>query len=191
MGKPVFLLACALAVEGQAGGAQQLPRAAYFDYLPPAPRIVSQTSVSARLHLFGDARDGSFRDAAPVDGIDDRRAARLLLIAERFSPIMRRNNFSVPRDLDFTMGLVHTLSVDSWKRGRLVQSESIALGNSADGATLAGEPRDAVDAAIRQRDVDRLRHLVRDRNASRPVVPAEGETELVLFFDQPGTDLAS
>ena len=191
MSKPVFLLACALVVGGHAGGAQQLPRAAYFDYLPTLPRIVSQTAASARLHLFGDARDSAFRDAAPTDGMDDRRAARLLFIAERFSPIMRRNNFSVPRDLDGTMGLVHTLSVDSWKRGRLVQSESIALGSSADGATLAGEPRDALDVALRQRDVERLRHLVRDRNAPRPVVPAEGETEHVLFFDQPGTDLAS
>src|SRR5690242_20996401 len=143
MGKPVFLLACALAVGGLAGGAQQLSRAAYFDYLPPVPRIVSQTSASARLQLFGDARDSGFRDVAPIDGIDDRRAARLLLIAERFSPVMRRNNFSVPRDLDGTMGPVHTLSVDSWKRGTLVQSESIALGSSTDGATLAGEPRGA------------------------------------------------
>ena len=110
MKEPVFLLACALALEAHGGGAQQLPRAAYFDYLPPVPRIVSQTSASARLHLFGDARDSGFRDAAPPDGVDDRRAARLLSIAERFSPILRRNNFSVPRDLDGTMGLVHTLS---------------------------------------------------------------------------------
>ena len=191
MERPACLLACALALGGHAAGAQQLPRAAYYDYLPPAPRIVSQTSASARLHLFGDARDSGFRDAAPTDGIDDRRAAQLLFIAERFSPILRRNNFSVPRDLDGTMGLVHTLSVDSWRRGRLVQSESIALGHSTDGATLAGEPRDAVDAAMHRRDLERLRQLVRDRSAPRPVVPAEGETELVLFFDQPGTDLAS
>ena len=191
MEKPVFLLACALALRGHAGGAQQLPRTTYFDYLPPAPPIVSQTSASARLHLFGDARESTFRDAAPTDGVDDRRAARLLLIAERFSPILRRNNFIVPRDLDGTMGLVHTLSVDSWKRGKLVQSESIALGHSTDGATLAGEPRDSLDAAFRHHDLDRLRQLVRERNAPRSVVPAEGETELVLFFDQPGNDLAS
>ena len=191
MERPARLLACAVALAGHAAGAQQLPRAAYYDYLPPAPRIVSQTSASARLHLFGDVRDSNFRDAAPIDGIDDRRAARLLYIAERFSPILRRNNFSVPRDLDGTMGLVHTLSVDSWRRGRLVQSESIALGHSTEGATLAGEPRDAVDAAVRQRDLERLRQLVRERTAPRSAVPAEGETEVVLFFDQPGTDLAS
>ena len=192
MEKPVFLLACALVLGGRIGGAQQLPRAAYFDYLPPVPVIVSQTSASVRFHLFGDTRDSSFRDAAPVDGVDDRQGARLLLIAERFSPILRRNNFSVPRDLDGTMGPVHTLSVDSWERGRLVRSESLALGRSTDGATLAGEPRGALAAAMRQRDVDRLRQLVRAQTSShRSVARAEGETELVLFFDQPGTDLAS
>ena len=191
MKEPLLLLAGALTLAGHAGGAQQLPRTAYFDYLPPAPRIVSQTSASARLHLFGDTRDSSFRDAAPTDGIDDRRAARLLAIAERFSPILRRNNFSVPRDLDGTMGLVHTLSVDSWRRGRLVRSDSIALGHFTDVAALAGEPRDSVYAAMRQPSLDRLRRLVRDRAGPRFVVPAEGETELVLFFDQPGDDLAS
>ena len=67
MEKPVFLLACALVLGGRIGGAQQLPRAAYFDYLPPVPVIVSQTSESVRFHLFGDTRDSSFRDAAPVD----------------------------------------------------------------------------------------------------------------------------
>jgi hypothetical protein len=73
----------------------------------------------------------------------------------------------------------------------LVQSDSIALGYTTDGATLAGEPRNSLEAAMRQRDLDRLRQLVRDRSAARPVVPAEGETALVLFFDQPGNDLAS
>jgi len=191
MREPVFVLACALVLRGRAGGAQQLPRAAYFDYLPPAPPLVAQTSASARLRLFGDARDSGYRDTAPTDGVDDRRAARLLQIAERFSPVLRRNNFSVPRDLDATMGPVHTLSVDSWRRGRLVRSESIALGHLSDVASLAGEPRDSVEAAIRRPELDRLRQLVRERSVPRLVVSPEGETEQVLFFDQPGTDLAS
>jgi len=192
MRKPVLLLSIVPAAL-RIIGAQQLARTAYYDYLPPTPRIVAQTAASARLHLFGDVHDTAYRDIDPLDGVDDRRADRLRVIAERFSPVMRRNNFVVPRDLDATVGPMHLLHVDTWRRGRLTQSESIALGRGQSGAILAGAVRDD-SIHIQLFDSTRLRRLVEEfhpRVGRRSIERAEGEVEQVLYFDQPGTDPAS
>jgi hypothetical protein len=194
MRKPVLLLGMVLAAS-RVVGSQQLARTAYYDYLPPAPRIVAQTTASARLRLFGDVQDSLYRDIDPIDGIDDRRAARLLLIAERFSPVMRRNNFVVPRDLDATLGPVHYLHVDTWHRGRLVRSDSLALGATRVGPRLAGVTRnDSVVAAPPVDDRTSLRRLIDElhpRTGRRAIEHAEGEDEQILYFDQPGSDPAS
>src|SRR5215212_12027544 len=102
--------------------AQAIPRDDYLRYLPPTPRIVTQTDASVRLRLYGDARDLAYRDADPADGIDDARGEWLLTIAERFSPLVRRNNTSVPRDLDRALGGRMMLAVDTWTDGRLVRA---------------------------------------------------------------------
>ncbi len=133
-------LAAAAALAGagpRAAGAQGITRENYLDYLPPRPRIVAQTRATAALHLFGDERDTAYRDADPADGIDDARARQLLAIAELFSPLLRRNNFSVPRDLETVLGRRQTLYVDTWLGNRRVRSDSVELGPAASGATDA------------------------------------------------------
>lgn len=193
MWKPVLLLGAAIAGPSP-GAAQELARTAYYDFLPPQSPIVAQTAASLRLHLFGDERDPSYRDVSAVDGIDDVRASRLLHIAERFSPVMRRNNFSVPRDLDATLGPVHYLTIDTWQRGRLVRTDSIALEHRTDRPRLAGSLSDDHVVASAESTGVRLRELIEQEGprAGRPAItPAEGETARVLYFDQPGRDPAS
>ena len=47
------LLLVALAIGSISGRAQQLGRRFYYDYLPPLPRIVAQTTATARLRPRG------------------------------------------------------------------------------------------------------------------------------------------
>jgi hypothetical protein len=63
------------------------------------PRAVTQTAASGRFHVFGDPRDPAFRDLSPVDGIDDRRHAPFLGLAERFAPWLVRNAYGFPMDI--------------------------------------------------------------------------------------------
>src|SRR5688500_12709739 len=79
--------------------AQPIRRDEYLRHLPRTPAIIGQANASALLHLYGDTAGPDYSDRAPMDGIDDRRGAHLLAIAERFSPMLRRNNFLVPRDV--------------------------------------------------------------------------------------------
>src|SRR4051812_14078974 len=204
MAMRILVLACSLALAGlQTLGAQHIARDQYYALLPPVPRIVSQTRASAALHLFGDARDSSYRGAQPIDGIDDVRAQRLLQLAERFSPILRRNNFSVPRDFRDILGPVLPLEVDSWRNGKLEHSDTIAVpnGGASDrrSAVQAGETRDTTrvePANSAASSADRaLLDLVRLSSPGAGHVvgpdPAEGEVERVLFVDMPGDGPAS
>src|SRR5690349_14749427 len=128
----LLALACSFALIGlHALCAQHIARDRYYVLLPPVPKIVSQTRASAALHLFGDASDSSYHDAQPVDGVDDRRAQRLLTLAERFSPILRRNNFSVPRDFRQILGPNFPLEVDSWRNGQLERSDTVSIFSAA------------------------------------------------------------
>src|SRR5687767_10885453 len=98
------LLALVSCIASPALGQSERPRT-YFGYVPPVPPIVAADPASARLHLYGDPDAPGYRDVDPVDGIDDTRARMLLRIAERFSPILRRNNFLTPiRFVDATPG---------------------------------------------------------------------------------------
>jgi hypothetical protein len=177
LGTSLVVVAALAVSDPREAGAQGITRDNYRDYLPPLPRIVAQARATAALHLYGDERDSAYRDVDPVDGIDDGRARRLLFLAEQFSPLLRRNNFSVPRDLATVLGDHPLLHADSWTANHRVRSDSIELGTS-----------------IEDGDDDALLQLVRAHHprAARPAfVPAEGEIEKVLFFDMPGHDPAT
>jgi len=195
----LLALACSFTLaELHALSAQHIARDRYYVLLPPVPKIVSQTRASAALHLFGDVGDSSYRDAQPVDGIDDRRAQRLLILAERFSPILRRNNFSVPRDFRQILGPNVPLEVDSWRNGQLERSDSVSIfgGGPIDSARAiqagrtqsgtAGEPLTDARAAANDRQLLDLVRLTSPRVTHGGTDPAEGELERVLFVDLPG-----
>ena len=174
-----LLLAPTLPVDGQ-----RPTRDDYVDYLPPFPRIVAQTDASARLALFGDPRDSSYRDMAPTDGIDDARARRLSVLAERFSPILRRNNFSVPRPYEAVLGDPPLLVIDSWSGGRRTGSRAIDLSAAP---AIAAEGR----ARTRARDDKALSALVQDYHPLRREARFQNPERLtseILYFDFPGHD---
>ena len=194
----LFMLA-----ELQTVGAQHIARDRYNVLLPPLPKIVRQTRASAALNLFGDVRDSTYRDAAPIDGVDDARGRRLLQLAERFSPILRRNNFSVPRDFREILGRTLPLEIDSWRNGQLERSDTIVIpsGRSPDSgkALQAGEAR---AGAVAEQVADstplladrKLLNLVRETSPNATHLgaePAEGDVERVLFVDMPGDGPAS
>lgn len=181
----LLVVCCAAPVVAQAQG---ITRDNYYAMIPPKPRIVGQTAASVALHLFGDARDSAYRDADPVDGIDDRRAQRLLELAERFSPILRRNNASVPRDPADILGPDPLLHVDSWQNGRRIRSDSIALGPSIAQAGETGAARNT----MAEPDVDRRLAAIIDavgpHAPSLAVAKPDDDVDYVLFFDMPGHD---
>ena len=109
----------------------------YYDYLPPMSKIVGQTAASARLHLYGDTSAPGYQDRDPPDGIDDARARRLLQLAERFSPIVRRNNFLAPRYYLDVVGRPPLLYVDTWRDGVRVRTDTVNLA-PAGGAGAGG-----------------------------------------------------
>ena len=118
----IALLAVALPARSQPIGRDE-----YIRHLPQTPAIIGQTPASALLHLYGDASSPDYSDRAPIDGIDDRRGAHLRLIADRFSPILRRNNFLVPREVWWVVGDRPVLQVDSWLDDRRVHADSIVI----------------------------------------------------------------
>jgi hypothetical protein len=114
--------------------AQPIPRDRTIDFIPLSyPRIVAQTEANARLHLFGNADAPGYRDIAPRDGVDDRRAERLLSLAERFGPILVQNTSDAPMDFRRFMEFTDTwiLNVDTWNlvgdRKALQRSDTINL----------------------------------------------------------------
>jgi len=180
-------------------GAQHIARDRYYVLLPPVPRIVSQTRASVALSLFGDAGDSTYRDVQPVDGIDDNRARRLLQIAERFSPILRRNNFSVPRDFRDLLGPVLPLEIDFWRNGTREHSDTILVPNGgapeyrsaiqsgrARSDSLATTPSSNATLAADRALLDLLRSAAPGASHVVGAEPAEGEVDRVLFVDMPG-----
>jgi hypothetical protein len=161
--------ACAFTAAARAQG---VTRDNYYDFLPPAPRIVAQSRASALLHLYGDSADRAYRDVDPADGVDDARERRLLQLAEQFSPLMRRNNFSVPRDPITMLGTHPLLHVDTWQDSRRVRSDSVDLGAHGE---LKGDAR--LGTLFREFD-PRTRRV----GFERP----EGTPERILFIDLPG-----
>lgn len=115
-------------------GAQEFTRENYIDYLPSPGSIISQTRASERLYLYGNPIDSlNYEDSSPKDGIDDKRAERLLYLAAKFSPILSKNNFSAPRDFEAMLRYKGQtfLYIDTWDlsgpKGRRILSDSINL----------------------------------------------------------------
>ncbi|MEO5510977.1 MAG: hypothetical protein ABIS27_10150, partial [Longimicrobiales bacterium] len=75
----------------------QISRKDYFQYVPTMSKVVRQTAASHALHLYGDQGSPTYTDD-DSNGIDDLRQEQLHRIADTFSPVLRRNNFSFPRN---------------------------------------------------------------------------------------------
>ncbi len=206
--KKIFTLLTLLVMASQAGNlyGQKFTRENYFDYLAPSAPIIRQTAASAKLHLYGDPRDRAFRDQNPTDGIDDGRAARLLTLAAKFSPVLHRNNYSVPRDFEMMLRLKYhpeqnkvtfdnhpLLYVDTWDlskpESQLVQPDfvDLSLAASSPGATNGA-------AAFAGCHDEKLKSLLKEFDPNRrqlsPIRPDQ-HLEKVLYFNFPGQDEAS
>lgn len=157
-----------------ATGAQSSLRDRYLESVPPSPLIVAQNAGTARVMLYGDATSPDYRDVAPSDGVDDARAERLRAIADRFLPLLRRTNFSVPRRIDDVLPGV-TFHVDRWRNGRIEQKDSIPLHQVA------------IDPAVDERLLALIAAL-----GPRRVIPAitrpRARDETIIFIDFPGED---
>jgi hypothetical protein len=177
----VLSLVAGLLTGASALRAQSAPQRAYYDQLPPLSKRIAQTEASTRFELFGDRAQPDYRDVEPADGVDDERGARLLALAHRFSPILRRNNFSRP--IDFLAGLdPHAwVRVDGWKAGMLVSSDSVALS----GPVPRGQ---RVLASGADQKLAELLRIFSPAAAPRTVEPAEGARDTVLYIDYPGGD---
>ncbi|MGQ0641901.1 MAG: hypothetical protein ACT4P6_14215 [Gemmatimonadaceae bacterium] len=187
----LFRLVCISAAFAPASADAQraISRTDYFHHVPSPPSIGSQTEASRKMSLYGDAADVAYRDSLPRDGIEDTRAAKLLAIATRFAPILRRNNFSVPRKFTAIDGWLPYLHVDRWRDGVLTRSDSINL--SAQSLTPIGASAVLAPPAPGARDdvaLDALlRALTPDRQQSHAHPPGPRE-HIVLYFDFPGSD---
>ena len=152
----------------------------YYGHLPNAPRIVGHAPASARLGLYGDPARPGFVDHEPADGIDDRRAARLLDIAARFAPILRRNAILVPRLVWDVLGDSAVLEVDTFVGARRVQRDAIGI-----------DARPTQDSSGRSAADAKLAALVEELDPCRLVSatqPPAGSPDKVLYFDLPGDD---
>jgi hypothetical protein len=164
----------------------QVARTRYYEQIPPAPKLVSQTAASARLHLYGDRSLTTYSDTAPSDGIDDERAIRLAEIAERFSPILRRNNFSVPRDFRTIEGMRLVMHADQWVDGELRMVDSVDLrccSLATDDVAL-----DSTGAAIDDVKLVALLKQFDPRRTEPRFHDAGARHETILYFDFPGAD---
>ena len=183
----VCLLACGVV----SVHAQKPTRDDYYSHLPPPPSIVAQTDASQRLRLYGDRSNPSYADR-DLDGIDDARGRLLLSIAERFSPILRRNNFEVPRHFNDLVARPRHLHLDVWQGGRRTASDSILLEPAS--PALAGASDFAYASSLSATDDHKLRSLVEALHPRRPrtrVVLASGRSDTILFVDIPGDDEAT
>jgi hypothetical protein len=163
--------------------AQQIARDKYLDLLPPIPKLLSQTQASVHFELYGRQGAPEFVDANG-NGIDDQREVVLHELAHRFSPILRRNNFSIPVDFKSVLGQGAVLHVDTWRAGGLIGSERIPLFRThLAGAGMLAEAENPLLAAL-------VAEFLPSRPESRFVHPEE-DTERVLFLDFPGSDPSS
>jgi hypothetical protein len=150
----------------------------YYNYLPQMPKILSQTAASDALKIFGDATKASYVDA-DFNGIDDQRQVQLLRIADAFSPILRRNNFSFPRNFKSVLGKEDVLWVETYSAGKLQRSQTVKLGWSGD----RGADAIASDTF--------MRNVLRDVDPTKPDLRyniADDYSDRVMFVDYPGFD---
>ena len=173
---------------------QEITRDNYFAMIPPTPRIVGQTQASASLQLFGDRASPTFRDVDPADGIDDARGARLLRLAERFSPIIRPNNISVPRHPFDVVGTPAVLHVDRWENAERVASDSLVMrgpqlvAQSGSSITQPPTPNASHPAPRTHRSLRDLYERHGPRAGRSPIATPELDAAEILFFDLPGNE---
>lgn len=175
-------------------GAQEIPRTEYLTYVPlEHPVMVRQTNASAKFNLYGNTAESSYRDTAPVDGIDDRRYKVLLDLSVRFAPYMVLNTTAIPMNVRRFMDRSQSfpLLVDTWEisgyKPELIFSDEI------DWVTLANEPCSDIGPRPKSGSADcRLLALL---NAFDPLAPAPARSTwpdssrfTVMFFDFPGQD---
>jgi hypothetical protein len=174
----------------------------YIRFLPLTyPRLVRQTDASQRFALFGDSMAAGYRDADPVDGIDDRRHGMLHALARRFAPHMVQNTFSVPMNFkEFTNGrAAFPMYVDTWEMaggGELVRRETVDF--TTLGRTACPE-MDATNGESRRPDTDdcRVLALLDEFDPDRPTnewnlgVDPDRNLFKVMYFDMPGWDETS
>lgn len=192
MGRRIVLLAAALGVVTAGPAAAQIPQDQYLRYMPLRyPRIVRQTTANERFHLYGDTKDPAYRDADPVDGIDDARGRRLTALAVRFAPIMVRNSSQFPMDFRalYDMG-PFPIFLERWDIARA--DFSLVDSTTVDMAKLAGAP--CPPGGNPANDDCRLQDLIArfgpERAPLEPEVAARAEQEIfsVMHFDLPGFD---
>jgi hypothetical protein len=181
LGLPLLPLLLATSVNAQA-----VPRDLYLNHLPEMSRVVSQTRASAQLQLFGD-RTGSMYCDSNFDGIDDARAHRLHELAARFAPILRRNNASAPRDFQLAPDSAPWLQSDLWRGGKLIRTDSMRLG----GPNRAARGTPTADSALFDQKVLQLLRAFSPSVLDRRNVPAENDSQVVLFLDFPGDEARS
>ena len=169
--------------------AQTFTRENYYEALPVPPAITAQTEASQLFHLYGDTLDTAYQDLAPRDGVDDSRGARLLWLAESFSPILRRNTNLLPLEFEDALAADVALQVDAWRDYLRVDSGTIRLGRRItdiddEAYVLAGERLSAPDD-------DLLLRLLETRGPRRvrsSVHSPDPVADTILFIDIPGED---
>ncbi|UCC83730.1 MAG: hypothetical protein JSW46_02005 [Gemmatimonadota bacterium] len=176
--------------------AQAIPREEYLKYIPlEYPAMVRQTRATEAFNLYGDTSDPSYRDVAPIDGIDDRRHEVLLDLSVRFAPYMVMNTTAIPMSWRRYMdqGSSFALFVDTWdvsSKPELIGTGEIDLVSLLDrpcdpsSAQPLGEVPDCRLLAL----LDEFEPLTPGAAHQRGAVAAELEEFKVMFFDFPGED---
>lgn len=90
-----------LLASGLSASSQEDPRETYGRELSAAPPPQGRPRLNEIMNLYGVAT--AENDSMPADGIVDERAEKLRRIAAEFSPILRRNTESVPREFLTTL----------------------------------------------------------------------------------------
>jgi hypothetical protein len=203
---PVFLLASVLLILVGDAHAREIPRSEYLGYVPLSyPQLEQQGAATGALHLYGDREDPSYRDVAPVDGIDDSRHDVLLSLAVRFAPYLVQNTTNIPTNFNryIDNSASFRLHVDTWdisgEKSALIRTESVnfsALGHSACDPSLPGGNGYArsisdMDGVTEDRKlVELLRQFSpwspEQEGLDQPFVRQRPEHFTVLFFDFPG-----
>jgi hypothetical protein len=189
-------LAALVAPAPRPAWAQRVPLDEYIRYVPlEYPRVMRQSPASDELNLYGRPSDPGFVDEAPHDGIDDRRAAFLLRLGARFSPLMVQNTHSAPMDAQrFTDAQGRLwMHVDTWNLG--TPKAELARRDSFDVLASTREPCGATGAGDDCRLLELLRDFHPDHPASavdraRAVEPGRDDFR-VFYLDFPGGDAKS
>lgn len=191
-------LSVTLIALAQGLSAQAIPREEYLRYMPlEYVRLTEQTRASAALFLYGDRSSPTYRDVAPVDGVDDARHAVLHELGVRFAPYLVRNTIDRPMDFKKFMEIsrafnlyVHTWDINGATK-QLVREQTV------DFVALRSSPCTATDPATAPGQDDcLLLQLLEEFHPDGPAYTAGAISEdpdlfKVLYFDFPGDGPAS